>query len=44
LYATERIADTADEYAPYKAAVAQAVRTTLKQGLWLLGIEAPERM
>lgn len=43
-YATEKIADTTDEYAPYKAAVANAVRITLKNGLWVLGIKAPERM
>lgn len=43
-YATERIADATDEFAPYKAAVALAVATTLKQGLWVLGIPAPERM
>lgn len=43
-YAVEKIADSADEYAPYKAAVAKAVGFTLKQGLWALGIEAPEKM
>jgi len=43
-YATEKIADASDEYAPYKAAVAEAVALTLRQGLWALGIEAPERM
>jgi arginyl-tRNA synthetase len=43
-YATERIADANDEFAPYKAAVAEAVAITLKNGLWTLGIEAPERM
>jgi len=43
-YAAEKIADASDEFAPYKAAVAQAVGQTLKQGLWALGIEAPERM
>lgn len=43
-YATEKIADPADEYAPYKAAVAAAVRRTLKNGLWILAIKAPERM
>jgi arginyl-tRNA synthetase len=43
-YAQEKIADAADEYAPYKAAVAQAVAITLKNGLWVLGIKAPERM
>lgn len=43
-YATEKIADATDEYAPYKAAIADVVRTTLKNGLWVLGISAPEQM
>jgi arginyl-tRNA synthetase len=43
-YAHEKIADPTDEYAPYKAAIAQAVAITLKNGLWILGIEAPDRM
>ena len=43
-YAVEKIADANDEYAPFKAAVTDAVRTTLKNGLWVLGIKAPERM
>lgn len=43
-YARERIADQSDEFAPYKAAVAVAVQQTLKNGLWVLGIKAPERM
>ena len=43
-YAVEKIADASDEYAPYKAAVSNAVRQTLKNGLWVLGIKAPERM
>ncbi len=43
-YAQEKIADASDEFAPYKAAVAQVVGQTLKQGLWALGIEAPERL
>lgn len=43
-YVQEKIADSEDEYAPYKAAVAEAVSITLKNGLWVLGIEAPERM
>ena len=43
-YAVEKIADSADEFAPYKAAIADAVRITLKNGLWVLGIKAPERM
>jgi len=43
-YAQEKIADPTDQYAPYKAAVAQVVGITLERGLWALGIEAPDRM
>jgi arginyl-tRNA synthetase len=43
-YANEKIADPADTYAPYKMAVAIAVKNTLKNGLWVLGIKAPEQM
>ncbi len=43
-YATEKIADASDQLAPFKAAVAKAVGITLKNGLWVLGIKAPERM
>lgn len=43
-YAHEKIADSTDEFAPYKAAVAEAVANTLKNGLWVLGITAPEQM
>ncbi len=43
-YGEEKIADPTDTYAPYKAALADAVRITLKNGLWVLGIKAPERM
>lgn len=43
-YALEKIADSSDEYAPYKAALAQAVALTLKNGLWVLGIKAPEQL
>ncbi len=43
-YATEKIAESSDEYAPYKLALSLAVAETLKKGLWTLGIEAPEKM
>lgn len=43
-YAQEKIADASDTYAPYKIAVAEAVRTTIKNGLWVLGIKAPTSM
>ena len=43
-YAVERIADASDPYAPYKVAITQSVAQTLKNGLWILGVAAPERM
>ena len=43
-YATEKIADRDDTYAPYKLALALAVQTTLKNGLWVLGIKAPKSL
>jgi len=43
-YATEKIVDKTDIYSPYKLALAQSVAITLKNGLWVLGIKAPERM
>lgn len=42
-YATEKILDDSLS-APYKLALAQAFATTMQNGLWLLGIEAPRRM
>ena len=42
-YAQERIVD-AGECAPYKIALTKAFYTTMKNGLWLLGIKAPEHM
>jgi arginyl-tRNA synthetase len=43
-YSEEKIADPSDSHAPYKAALTQAVAITLKNGLWTLGIKAPDRM
>ena len=43
-YSAEKIADASDQYAPYKALLAEAVQVTLKNGLWLLAIKAPDRM
>lgn len=43
-YASEKIADSSDQYAPYKLTVTHAVGQTLKNGLWMLGIESPEKM
>ncbi len=42
-YAKERIAD-ADENSSYKVALTKAFQITMKNGLSLLGIQAPERM
>ena len=42
-YAKERIVDES-ETAPYKVALTLAFANTIKNGLWLLGIKAPERM
>jgi arginyl-tRNA synthetase len=44
MYAQEKIADPTDVFAPYKAAITDTVRITLNNGLWALGIPAPERM
>lgn len=43
LYEKERIVD-AGEKAPYRLALTQATATALKNGLYLLGIAAPERI
>ena len=43
-YAHEKIADPNDEFAPYKLALSKAVRITLKNGLWVLGVKAPQSM
>ena len=43
-YAVEPIAHPEDPHAPYKLALADAVRITLQNGLWTLGIKAPEAM
>lgn len=43
-YGEEKIADPTDLHAPYKAGIADAVRITLKNGLWVLGIKAPNKM
>ena len=41
-YAKERI--IGGDYEAYKLSLAQAFVTTMKNGLWLLGIRSPERM
>ncbi len=43
-YAQEKIIDVEDEYAPFKIALASAVRTTLRNGMYLLGVRAVEKM
>jgi arginyl-tRNA synthetase len=42
-YANEQILDGSSG-SPHKVALTDAVRSTLKNGLWLLGIPAPEKM
>lgn len=42
-YAKERIVEES-ETAQYKIALTKAFQTTIKNGLWLLGIKAPNRM
>ncbi|OGG45129.1 arginine--tRNA ligase [Candidatus Kaiserbacteria bacterium RIFCSPHIGHO2_01_FULL_50_13] len=42
-YANEQIVDGSPE-APHKVALTDAVRATLKNGLWLLGIPSPDKM
>jgi arginyl-tRNA synthetase len=42
-YANEQILDDSSG-SPHKVALTDAVRSTLKNGLWLLGIPAPEKM
>jgi len=43
-YAHESIADASDPYAAYKLVLAKAVGQTLRNGLYILGIEAPKQM
>jgi arginyl-tRNA synthetase len=43
-YAHEQIANAHDECAPYKVALASVVKQTLKNGLYVLGMKAPEKM
>ena len=42
-YGQTKILDGTGE-APHKLALARAVSITIQNGLWLLGIKAPERM
>ncbi len=43
-YAGAKIVDKNDPHSPYKVALTEAFAHTMKNGLWLLGIQAPERM
>ena len=43
-YSQEKILDSKNPDTPYKLAMIKTVQQTLKNGLYLLGIEAPERM
>ena len=43
-YAKNKIVDKADEFSPYKVVLAEAFSIIMKNGLWLLGIQAPEKM
>ncbi len=43
-YAHEQILSDTDPNTPFKLALAQAVKTTLHNGLYLLGIKVPEKM
>ncbi len=43
-YAQNKIVDKTDEFSPYKVAIVEAFSQIMKNGLWLLGIEAPDKM
>lgn len=43
-YAKEKIVEKGDELSPYRVAVTAAFAAVMKNGLWLLGIEVPEKM
>ncbi len=43
-YAKNKIVDKDDEFSPYKVVLTEAFSTIIKNGLWLLGIPAPEKM
>jgi arginyl-tRNA synthetase len=43
-YANTIIVNKSDPYAPYRVALVEAFHQTMKNGLYLLGIETPEKM
>ena len=40
---TPKIVDTVDVHSPYKLALTDATAQIIKNALWILGIEAPEK-
>jgi arginyl-tRNA synthetase len=43
-YAQNRIVDKADEFSPYKIALAQSFAQIMENGMWMLGIETLNKM
>lgn len=43
-YAKEKIVDTSDPYSPYKVALTKAIKTVMRNGLWVLGIRTLKKM
>jgi len=43
-YANNKIVDKNDKFSSYKVALTEAFTVVMKNGLWLLGIKAPEKM
>jgi len=43
-YAHTKVVDKTDMFSPYRVAVVEAFSLIMKNGLWLLGIKAPEKM
>jgi arginyl-tRNA synthetase len=43
-YAQGKIIDSENPDTPYKLAIVKATSTVIKKGLYLLGIESPEKM
>jgi arginyl-tRNA synthetase len=43
-YGNQTIADAKDPLSPYYVALTKSFRTTMTNGLWLLGIKVPEKM
>ena len=43
-YANNKIVDKNDEFSDYRVALTEAFSIIMKNGLWLLGIETPEKM